>query len=486
MMDKKRKKVEQYIEQYQMIGRGDRIVTGVSGGADSVCLLFVLCELRKKLGFEVIVCHVNHQLRAGAAEQDEAYVEELCRKLDVPCRIFHENVELIAKNGKKSLEEAGRIVRRSAFETVCRESGANKIATAHHKNDNAETVLLNLARGSGLQGMCGIRPVYGKRIRPLLCLTRKEIEEWLEEEQISYCTDETNEEDEYTRNRIRHKILPVMEQEINRQTVEHINSLSLQAEEIWEYLNLQTDAAWRQTVHPVDSVEGLRIEETGYAELPGVLQSLLIRRCICEMAEAQKDIEAVHIEAVRGLFSRQVGKSRDLPYQLRAVRTYAGVEIGRRSEDKDWEKNQKKDQEKDQEKECAGRQSVELKIPGETYFPETGQKVCCEICGREEAVSGKELPQKSYTKCFDYDIIKSGLCIRYRRPGDELVIDSRGKRQKLKSYFINEKVPKEERDRMLLIAEEEQIVWIPGMRMSAAYQIGDQTTKILKIKIVEE
>lgn len=103
--------------------------------------------------------------------------------------------------------------------------------------------------------MCGIRPVYGNRIRPLLCLTRKEIEEWLEEEQISYCTDETNEEDEYTRNRIRHKILPVMEQEINRQTVEHINRLSLQAEEIWEYLNLQTDAAWRQMVHPVDVSE---------------------------------------------------------------------------------------------------------------------------------------------------------------------------------------------------------------------------------------
>lgn len=109
------------------------------------------------------------------------------------------------------------------------------------------------------------------------------------------------------------------------------------------------------------------------------------------MAEAQKDIEAVHMEAVRGLFGRQVGKSRDLPYQLRAVRTYAGVEIRRRSEDRDQKKNQKKAQ----EKEGAGQQSVELKIPGETYFPGTGQKVCCEICGREEAVSGKELPQKA-------------------------------------------------------------------------------------------
>ncbi len=254
--------------------------------------------------------------------------------------------------------------------------------------------------------MCGIRPVYGNRIRPLLCLTRKEIEEWLEEEQISYCTDETNEEDEYTRNRIRHKILPVMEQEINRQTVEHINRLSLQAEEIWEYLNLQTDAAWRQMVirwmfrrkirkkssrgKKEEKPAGLRIEEEEYAELPGILQSLLIRRCICEMAEAQKDIEAVHMEAVRGLFGRQVGKSRDLPYQLRAVRTYAGVEIRRRSEDRD----QKKESEKGSGRRRHRAAERGTEDSGETYFPGTGQKVCCEICGREEAVSGKELSQK--------------------------------------------------------------------------------------------
>ena len=159
------------------------------------------------------------------------------------------------------------------------------------------------------------------------------------------------------------------------------------------------------------------------------------------MAEAQKDIEAVHMEAVRGLFGRQVGKSRDLPYQLRAVRTYAGVEIRRRSEDRDQKKNQKKAQEKE------GARAAErgTEDSGETYFPGTGQKVCCEICGREEAVSGKSCHKKATRNALDYDIIKSGLCIRYRRPGDELVIDSRGKRQKLKSYFINEKVPKEKR-----------------------------------------
>lgn len=162
-------------------------------------------------------------------------------------------------------------------------------------------------------------------------------------------------------------------------------------------------------VHPVDVSEenpeekqqgkkeekpaGLRIEEEEYAELPGILQSLLIRRCICEMAEAQKDIEAVHMEAVRGLFGRQVGKSRDLPYQLRRSEPMPELRSG-----EDLKTGIRKRIRKRLRKKKAPEQSVELKIPGETYFPGTGQKVCCEICGREEAVSGKELSQKSYTK----------------------------------------------------------------------------------------
>ena len=496
------------IREFDMLPKGGVVLCAVSGGADSVYLLHRLYHLRGPLGYTLIAAHYNHHLRGAESDRDEQFVRKFVaqhcpgQSLDqlppVELIVGHGNVTAEAKKRKQGIEETAREMRYAFLYETAEKLGANRIAVAHNADDNLETMLLHQIRGAGLRGLSGMPPRRDKLVRPLLTTSREEIEASLHAYHLPYVEDSSNTDQCYTRNRIRHKILPVMEQEINRQTVEHINRLSLQAEEIWEYLNLQADAAWRQMVHPVDVSEenpeekqqgkkeekpaGLRIEEEEYAELPGVLKSLLIRRCICEMAEAQKDIEAVHMEAVRGLFGRQVGKSRDLPYQLRAVRTYAGVEIRRRSEDRDQKKNQKKAQ----EKEGAGQQSVELKIPGETYFPGTGQKVCCEICGREEAVSGKELPQKSYTKCFDYDIIKSGLCIRYRRPGDELVIDSRGKRQKLKSYFINEKVPKEKRDRILLIAEEEQIVWIPGMRMSAAYQIGDQTTKILKIKIVEE
>ena len=235
-MDKRLEKIENYIRQYHMIEKGDRIVIGVSGGADSVCLLMALCSLQEKLGFQVLVCHVNHELRGEEAAQDEAYVEMLCHKMQVPFFAFHENVELIAKKRKESLEEAGRYVRRQAFEQLCREQGGTKIATAHHSNDNAETMLLNMARGTGLRGLCGIRPVYGKWIRPLLELSREEIEQWLKDCGISYCIDETNQEDEYTRNRIRHHIIPVLEEQVNTRAVEHFVKLSEQAEEIYEYL----------------------------------------------------------------------------------------------------------------------------------------------------------------------------------------------------------------------------------------------------------
>ena len=438
-MDKRLEKIENYIRQYHMIEKGDRIVIGVSGGADSVCLLMALCSLQEKLGFQVLVCHVNHELRGEEAAQDEAYVEMLCHKMQVPFFAFHENVELIAKKRKESLEEAGRYVRRQAFEQLCKEQGGTKIATAHHSNDNAETMLLNMARGTGLRGLCGIRPVYGKWIRPLLELSREEIEQWLKDCDIRYCVDETNQEDEYTRNRIRHHVIPTLEEQVNTRTVEHFVKLSEQAEEIYEYLEKQTS----------------------------------------EVAGAQKDIESRHILAVLQLFERQTGRQIDLPYSVTAKRMYEGVLLAKG--DKKVTSVHQKEKRKEE-----SNFVLQLQIPGETKIPGTNLKICCTISGENEKNSAKAIPQKSYTKCFDYDIIKSSLCVRYRRPGDYFTIDGEGKKKKLKSYFIDEKIPQEERDRQLLIAEESHIVWIPGRRMSSYYQVGDQTKKILKIKIMEE
>ena len=226
-----------YIRENRMISEDDVVIAGVSGGADSVCLLFVLCELQRSMGFRVKVCHVNHGLRGEEADADERYVVELCRRMGVECRIFREDVELIARNRKQSQEEAGRAVRRAAFERMCREDGGTKIATAHHRDDNVETVLMNISRGTGIQGLCGIWPVRGKWIRPLLYLDRCQIEAFLTDQKLAWRTDLTNNEDSYTRNRIRHNIIPAMTEQINAGTVKHIDELSVQARELWEYLD---------------------------------------------------------------------------------------------------------------------------------------------------------------------------------------------------------------------------------------------------------
>ena len=213
------KKVREYIRAWQMLGAKDKVIAGVSGGADSICLLFMLLMLKSEIGFEIAAVHIHHGLREGTADRDEAYVRDVCEKENVELFVYHENVKDYAKEHRLTLEEAGRKVRRDCFVKVMRQQGGTCIALAHHKNDNAETVLWNLCRGAGLKGMGGISPKNGVWIRPLLCLERIEIESYLEKRGISYCTDETNLEEGYTRNRIRNRVLKKQaSKQANKQT----------------------------------------------------------------------------------------------------------------------------------------------------------------------------------------------------------------------------------------------------------------------------
>ena len=462
------KLIEELIVQFHMIEHGDVVIAGVSGGADSVCLLLTLCSLREKFGFEVKVCHVNHCLRGAAADADEEYVKKLCGELGVECRVFRKEVELIAEKRKQSCEEAGREVRREAFEQMCAENGGTKIATAHHRDDQAETVLLNIARGTGIRGLCGIVPVRDNRLRPLLSLTRDRIESYLRERGIVWRVDATNEEDDYTRNRIRHKVLPVLENEVNDQTVKHLESLSRQAEEICEYLDYSVRQLWKTCVsvrkkdqEQKESPIELVIEKESFFQSFPAVRKLLLQKCIGKVRGGQKDLTSAHLQSVSELFDRQVGKQIDLPGGVAAKRTYDGIEIIRQT----------------QSRAETGKAAPESDAAGklELRFVENG-----------DILQAEEIPQKSYTKWIDYDIIKCGLCVRTRQSGDYLVIDDQGRRQKLKAWFINEKIPKEERDRMLLVADGSHIVWIPGYRMSRAYKVTEKTKNIVEIKITEE
>ena len=192
-------RVKEYIRRFHMLDGEDRVIAGVSGGADSICLLFMLTELSREMGFTVAAVHVHHGLRGASADRDAAYVEEVCREWGVKCLVSHEDVGRYARQNGLTTEEAGRDVRRAVLKKVKQEEGGTKIALAHHMDDNAETMLFHMARGTGLGGMIGIRPAAGRYIRPLMTVRKGEIEEYLKAEGISSRVDATNREDIYAR-----------------------------------------------------------------------------------------------------------------------------------------------------------------------------------------------------------------------------------------------------------------------------------------------
>ena len=451
-------KVKSYVNKWDMLQSEDCVITGVSGGADSVCLLFVLLELQKEIGFRMVAVHVNHGLRGQEADEDEAYVRQICEKHGVLYESYFRNVELIAKKWKQSTEEAGREIRRACLEEALSKHEGTKIALAHHQDDNAETFLFHLARGTGLRGLGGIRPVKGNIIRPLLCVRRCDIEEYLKERNMIYRTDSTNKSDVYTRNRIRNHILPYMEENLNTKTVCHMNETMEQLRQVQEYLEEQTMVFYHQCVKETDA--GYLIMQEPYSEVPKVIQPLLLRNVLADICGKEKDLESIHLRQLQELFDKQTGRRLDLPYEMEACRVYDGVEIGLKTEEVIYG-----------EEVCWDLQDPEL------HFSWGEKKIHCRIVDK--------VNQKNHTKCFDCDIISGMISFRTRRPGDYITIHPDGGTQKLKSFFINEKIPQKEREKLLIVANGSHVLWIDGYRVNPVFQATEHTKRVLEINIDE-
>ena len=282
--------VRKTIREYDMIAPGDHVVLGLSGGADSVCLLLCLHQLQGQLDFGLSAVHVNHGIRGAEADRDASFAENLCRKLEVPITVFCVDVPSYVSEHGCSSEEAGRILRYRCLEEEaqrwCEKADHRvRIALAHHQDDQAETVLLNLCRGTGIRGMGGIPAVHGNRIRPLIGVRRRDILAWLQEQGQEWREDSTNQKDDYTRNRIRHVILPRMEEEVNDRSVEHICALAEQAGELDEWLEEEARKWILENVTGEDSGvyasgdrEGLHIPRKPLEVLHGVLRKRILQR----------------------------------------------------------------------------------------------------------------------------------------------------------------------------------------------------------------
>ena len=459
-------KVLKFMEENRMIEAGESVVVGVSGGADSMCLLHILATLKDKLNIELVAVHIHHGIRGENADRDADFVEKYCGRENIPFRLFSFDVPRLAKEWGMSLEEAGRRVRYDAFGQVAAEYNG-KIAVAHNANDQAETVLLNLYRGSGIKGLVGILPVRENVIRPILCLSRDEIEKYNHEHHIEYVTDETNLTEDYTRNRIRHKILPEAVSYINDKAIEHINSTAESLGIIDSYMESQCKDAFKRLV--TDCEERLDIQVQGFLQEHPAMQWQLIKTCLYQVAGRAKDITKVHMSDVIKLFSMQVGSKVSLPYGMQAKRAYEYVSI---KEIKAGEGDGK-----------SANEVTVVNIQGEGEYTIKTDLGEIQLSVRKDVFCQEIFIENKYTKWVDCDIIRSNLQLRTRQTGDFIVVDEAGSKKKLKDFFIDKKIPREERDNIPLVTDGNQVLWIVGHRLSSAHKVKKHSDNIYRLHI---
>ena len=301
-------KVYDFITKYQLIENGDRVVLGVSGGPDSIAMFNILSKIRQKglLDFEIFVAHVNHGLRENA-KLDEAFVEDFCKKMKVRCFVKQAHVAEIAKREKRGLEETGRKERYDFFDEIQQKVGANKIAIAHNQNDQAETILMNILRGTGTKGLIGIEKKNGKYIRPLLGIQRFEIEAYLKEENIEARQDESNNDNAFTRNKMRNVVLPYLEKEFNPSIVGALERLSELAKEQEEFLEKQTSQVYSEICISEDKKSEIILNIREFNKQEKLLQKRIILYAIKKLFGSTKGIEKVHIEDVIKLCNNNIG-----------------------------------------------------------------------------------------------------------------------------------------------------------------------------------
>jgi len=294
------------INKYELIAKGDRIVVGVSGGPDSICLLHVLNLLKEKLEIELFVAHVNHMIRKEADEETE-YVKDFCKKFRVECFIKKVDVEKIAKEEKKGTEETGRSIRYDFFNEIFKKVKANKIATAHNLNDKAETVLLNIIRGSGTSGLKGIEPKReGRYIRPLIETTREDIEDYCFQNKLEPKIDKTNYESIYRRNKIRNDLILYIQKEFNPNIIKTINRLSEVVSEESEYIEKITQDTFRN-ICIENTNEQIILDLKKFNSLELVIKRRVILYTISKVVGNTVGVEKVNIDEIIKLCKNNIG-----------------------------------------------------------------------------------------------------------------------------------------------------------------------------------
>jgi len=463
-------KVEKYMLDNYMFQEGDKIVLGVSGGADSMSLLDIMLNFLEKYKLSLYVVHVNHGIRGLEADEDEQFVKDECDKYKVPCYTFKYDVEEYARDNKISSEEAGRELRYLSFRQIKDKVGASKIAVAHTSNDSAETILFNIIRGTGLTGIKGIMPVNGDIIRPILCMTCSEVYEYVEQGNLSYRTDITNFEEEYTRNKIRLNVLPYMEKNINSKVIEHIINLGELVRYTEDFMDRYAENIYSRVVLKkafAESDEYLIDANLLKVEDP-IIQQKVIRKVLYELIGRLKDITKVHIDSIIQLTDSQVGKKIELPYGVVCEKNYDYLSLYFSAcKYKSFD-------------DMGDLLYEEVQIGKEYYIDSIRKFISFELINYTPDM---EIPKNDYTKWFDYDRIDGNLVLRTRKIGDVIKTREVGGTKKLKDLMIDMKIYRGMRDGIPVVAVDSNVLWLVGYRSSEGYKVSETTNRVLQMRV---
>lgn len=438
------------IKKYKLIEQGDNIVLGLSGGPDSVYLFYKLLEARKHIDFNIFIAHINHDVRGKYAERDQDFVKNLADKYKIPFYYTKENMDDLAKKLKISSEEAGRKIRYSFFNKILNELGGGKVAVGHNKSDQVETVLMRFLRGTGLDGLKGMDFSSGNIIRPILNIDREEIEAFLDKNGLDYKIDHTNLQNIYMRNRTRLELIPYIEEHYNSNFIDVAFNNSFIFKEDGDFINKCAQATYHKLLKQ-EEADKILLKRQDFSKEHISIQSRILRQGILKIKGNLHGVTKEHIDLALALIIEEgTGKYIDLIDNIIIAISYDDIVVTRKDK--------------------------LLKASNQEDKP----KLKCEILDIDKI---DNLYKDSYTKYFDYDKVRGKLTLRTRKPGDSFQPLGMKGRKKIKDFFIDEKVPREKRDRIQLLCDEEDIIWVVGYRISEFYKIDKETKKVLKVEI---
>jgi tRNA(Ile)-lysidine synthase len=466
------RKLKQTIARYDLLGKGDKVLVAVSGGPDSVALLYALWEIRDEFNLDLCVAHLNHKLRGRESEEDEKFVKNLASKLNLKFLSKSIDVKKEAKKKKLSLEEGARLVRYHYLEDLADRIKADKIALGHQADDQAETFLMRLLRGAGGLGLSGIPPKRGKIIRPLMEIKREEIEKFLKEKGESYRTDSSNLLPNYFRNKIRLLLLPLIKKKFNPKIVEVLNRtsniISFQQQYVeknsGEILSLLCKT--KKMVQPrLPQKDKIVLDLKKFINYDISLKREMIRLCVNELNRDSTDLSFDSIERILDLIQKEKS-GRKVKLTRNTWALVSGENLAIYIEKKK-------------------QHAYPISLPGERYLRNLGIRI------KSEVVPRSSLPEKIKSKgeevaFLDWEKLKGPFTLRSRKPKDKFKPLGMQGTKSIADFLIDMKVPRYERDEVMLLTTRGKSAWIVGYRISDEFKVTDKTKKVLKMEVIRK